>query len=97
MKFVKINSTCASTALFGVVVMTSMAGCASVGKTFAEINPEQAKIEVQSNNGYLELKDVPAGAAKVIIRSEGQPMAVKILINHSDDSCQPFQPVGTVA
>jgi len=69
----------------------------STGKNYSEINPERAKQEVRNTNGYRQLKSVPPGKSKLVLRSVGLPNAVQFAECESENGCEKYEDIGLVA
>lgn len=67
----------------------ALQGC-GLGKTYREINPEAAELEVKKYNGYYVLKKVEPGTAKLVMRSEGMGVSVQFSTSMSPQSCEGF-------
>ncbi|MDR0565366.1 MAG: hypothetical protein LBG78_10595 [Azoarcus sp.] len=75
-------------ALCAVSCLVLLQAC-SLGKTYSEINPEDAERQVRENNGDKELdKPIPAGKSRLVIRSVGAPIAVKFTVCSPDSKCR---------
>ncbi len=71
-------------------------GC-GLGKTYREINPEAADLEVKKSNGYYSLKKVDPGTSKLVMRSEGMSVPVQFSVSTSPKACDAFsKPVAVV-
>lgn len=81
-----------------VVIFASavLQGC-GLGKTYREINPEGADLEVNKYNGYYTLKQVAPGTAKLVMRSEGIGVSVQFSTSTSLQACEGFSKPITVA
>ena len=88
--FPSIGLTALSLTLFG--------GCSHVGRTYDEINPEAAAADVRAHNGYEELKSVPPGTTKIVLRGEGNALIgklVKFSVSTTSEPCQSFRLLGS--
>lgn len=69
-------------------------GCSDLGKTYSEINPQDAELQVKKHNGYYDLKSISSGKSKLVLRSEGMPYPVKF--SYCSGSCEKHEDLGAV-
>ena len=79
-----------------VLASVTLHGC-MLGKTYREIDPEGADLEVKQYNGYYTLKQVTPGTAKLVMRSEGIGVSVQFATSTSLQPCENFSKQGIVA
>jgi hypothetical protein len=73
-----------------------LSGCSSLGKTYSQINPEGAAEEVRKHNGYYELKKIPEGNSKIVLRGlNGQGISTVFSISKSKNDCAVLEKIGT--
>lgn len=78
-----------------LALVATMQAC-SLGKTYQEINPQDAERRMKDNNGYHALKSVTPGKAKLVFRSEGMGIPVAFSICLSSPGCSNPQDIGVV-
>ncbi len=75
-----------------------LGGCANAGRTYKEINPEAAAADVRAHNGHEELKSVPPGTTKIVLRGEGNATVgkqIKFAVSTMSEPCMGFSPIGS--
>ncbi len=72
-----------------------LAGC-TLGKTYAEIDPEGAKEAVRRHTGYYALQEVTPGTAKLVLRSTGAGISVQYATSTANTPCEGMEKHGTV-
>lgn len=79
-----------------LLALSSLNGCADLGKSYSEIDPEGAKADIRKHNGYFELKAVKPGMTKLVLRSMGSGRAVNFSLSTTTLACQDFEKLGEV-
>lgn len=78
-----------------VLALHLITGCSNLGKSYSEIDPEDALADMRKHNGYFNLKTVTPGTAKLVLRSEGFPANVSFSISDTEEICD-FKILGSV-
>lgn len=76
------------------LMLCALSGCADLGRSYSEIDPEGAAADIRKNSGYFALRSVTPGTAKIVMRSEGSGSTVNFSVSTSGVACEDFKSVG---
>ncbi|MEJ8826277.1 hypothetical protein WKW80_30360 [Variovorax humicola] len=79
------------------ILLAAVAGAMLCACTYSEINPDAAREDIRTNNGYYDLREIEPGTARIVVRAAGTGYPAHFSVSTSAQNCQAFTSLGDVA